>query len=112
MSNIPLEAGDTGKRIFRGLPGNPQNCQKCGAKTRRGTACRLPAERNPRTGRRTRCRLHGGLSTGPRTPEGLARMAAANTRHGRRTKAAKLVRKELRAKLAELKAKTRELVTV
>jgi hypothetical protein len=29
-----------------------------------------------------RCRLHGGKSTGPRTPEGLARMRRANTRHG------------------------------
>ena len=30
-----------------------------------------------------RCRLHGGLSTGPKTPEGRARIAAANTQHGR-----------------------------
>jgi hypothetical protein len=30
-----------------------------------------------------RCRLHGGLSTGPRTPEGLERMRRANTRHGK-----------------------------
>jgi hypothetical protein len=29
-----------------------------------------------------RCRLHGGKSTGPRTPEGLARLAAAHTTHG------------------------------
>jgi hypothetical protein len=29
-----------------------------------------------------RCRLHGGKSTGPRTAEGLARLAAANTTHG------------------------------
>lgn len=33
-------------------------------------------------GRRRR-RLHGGLSTGPRTIEGLARVRQANTRHGR-----------------------------
>jgi uncharacterized membrane protein YccC len=26
--------------------------------------------------------MHGGLSTGPRTPEGRARVSAANTRHG------------------------------
>jgi hypothetical protein len=32
---------------------------------------------------RRRCRLHGGLSTGPTTLEGLARIRAANTRHGR-----------------------------
>jgi hypothetical protein len=29
-----------------------------------------------------RCRLHGGRSTGPTTPEGRARIAAANRRHG------------------------------
>jgi len=30
-----------------------------------------------------RCRLHGGLSTGPKTAEGRARIAAASTRHGK-----------------------------
>ena len=30
-----------------------------------------------------RCRLHGGLSTGPRTLEGIARLRAAHTKHGR-----------------------------
>jgi hypothetical protein len=32
--------------------------------------------------RNGRCRMHGGLSTGPRTAEGLARLRAARTRHG------------------------------
>jgi glucans biosynthesis protein len=32
---------------------------RCGAKTRGGSPCRLPALRG-----RTRCKLHGGLSTG------------------------------------------------
>jgi hypothetical protein len=54
---------------------------KCGAKTRQGTPCQAPAvwdrERDrPRNGR---CRMHGGLSTGPRTPEGR-RVAAENVR--------------------------------
>ena len=31
----------------------------------------------------TRCRNHGGLSTGPRTPEGLERCRKANWKHGR-----------------------------
>ena len=30
-----------------------------------------------------RCRMHGGASTAPRTPEGLARIVAAKTTHGR-----------------------------
>jgi hypothetical protein len=29
-----------------------------------------------------RCRMHGGLSTGPTSPEGLARLAQARTVHG------------------------------
>ena len=55
--------------------------QRCGAKTRRGTACQRPA--NKKNGR---CRLHGGASTGARTEEGLARISAANLRHGKFTK--------------------------
>ena len=50
----------------------------CGAKTRSGTPC----AKFPIQGKR-RCRLHGGLSTGPKTAEGRARIAAANTKHGR-----------------------------
>jgi hypothetical protein len=47
--------------------------QRCGAKTRRGTACQCPA--NKKNGR---CRLHGGASTGAKTEEGRARISAAN----------------------------------
>ena len=56
--------------------------RRCGAKTRDGWMCQ-----NPAIGGRTRCKLHGGRSTGPRTPEGKARVAAAHTKHGRRSKA-------------------------
>ena len=51
-------------------------CARCGARTRAGTPCRSPAMRNGR------CRMHGGLSTGPTSPEGLARLAQARTVHG------------------------------
>jgi hypothetical protein len=44
----------------------------CGAKTRRGTPCQCMSV-NPGG----RCRLHGGLSTGPRTPEGRFRSLRA-----------------------------------
>ena len=40
----------------------------------------------PARGRRCatgRCRMHGGASTGPRTPEGLQRIVKARTVHGR-----------------------------
>ena len=55
--------------------------QRCGAKTRRGTACQRPA--NKKNGR---CRLHGGASTGAKTDEGRVRISAANLRHGKFTK--------------------------
>ena len=56
--------------------------QRCRAKTRKGTPCQ-----NPVVTGRSRCRMHGGKSTGPRTAEGKARAAAAHTKHGRRSKA-------------------------
>ena len=56
--------------------------KRCLAKTRRATLCQKPAIRG-----RGRCQLHGGRSTGPRTAEGKARVVAANTKHGRRSKA-------------------------
>src|ERR1035438_762251 len=57
-------------------PGNPNNAPRCGARTRRGTPCEGPAMRNGR------CRMHGGASTGPRTPEGLDRARRAHWKHG------------------------------
>lgn len=52
---------------------------KCGARCRAGHACRAPAvwARAANAPRNGRCRLHGGLSTGPRTAEGKARIVAA-----------------------------------
>ena len=64
-----------GKRYqFQGLPKwGSRDRQRCGAKLHRKlAACR----RWPVPGR-TRCRLHGGMSTGARTPEGRARVLAA-----------------------------------
>jgi hypothetical protein len=53
---------------------------RCGARTRRGTRCQAPAMRGKK-----RCRLHGGKSTGPRTPEGLERSRKARWKHGLRS---------------------------
>jgi hypothetical protein len=53
-----------------------QSCPRCGARTRACTPCKGPAMPNGR------CRMHGGASTGPRTPEGLQRVARARTTHG------------------------------
>ena len=54
---------------------------RCLAKTRRGTECQRAAYKH-----NGRCALHGGLSTGARTLEGLQRISEANLKHGRRTK--------------------------
>ena len=48
--------------------------QKCAARTRSGTACNRRALANGR------CPNHGGLSSGPKTSEGRARIAAAQRR--------------------------------
>jgi hypothetical protein len=57
-------------------PGDFLAAPRCGARTRAGECCRQPAMRNGR------CRMHGGLSTGPRTAEGRARCASARRTHG------------------------------
>ena len=63
----------------------------------------VPSVRRCRTGR---CRMHGGKSTGPRTPEGLARIRAAQTTHGMRTAEMEQMRKLVR----ELRAGAKRLV--
>ena len=96
MANNNLEKGVT----WRFGPERP--LQRCGAKTRRGTACQKP----PLNGK-TRCRLHGGLSTGPRTAEGKARIAAAHWKHGRRSRAFTEARKQIWADLRAVEARMR-----
>lgn len=54
----------------------------CNAKTRKGTPCQAPPVWNkskdkPRNGR---CKLHGGLSTGPKTEAGKEAIKASNKR--------------------------------
>ena len=60
----------------------------CMQTTRRNTPCQCPAMRN-----RRRCRLHGGPSTGPRTPEGLARSRRARWKHGEYSREARDARR-------------------
>jgi hypothetical protein len=51
--------------------------KRCGAKTRDGNPCINWGMSNGR------CRMHGGKSTGAKTPEGLERIREARTKHGR-----------------------------
>ena len=58
-------------------------CRRCNAMSKRTKVqCGAPAMQG-----KTKCRTHGGLSTGPRTNEGKLRCAQAKTIHGKDTRA-------------------------
>ena len=78
--------------------GDWNNAPRCGAKTRKGTPCRSAAMKNGR------CRMHGGMSTGPRTPEGIERIRAARTKHGRYSAASIAARRAARQAIRELRS--------
>ena len=61
-------------------PGDLSQIRRCGAQTRRGTPCGGSAMRNGG------CRMNGGPSKGPRTPEGLDRSRKARWVHGGRSR--------------------------
>jgi hypothetical protein len=85
--------------------------KRCGAGTKAGTPCQRPAVK--RTGR---CTRHGGKSTGARTAAGLARIAAAQLKHGRLTKEARAEAKRRsqigRQVRAELRAIEKEAIVM
>jgi hypothetical protein len=70
----------------------------CGAKTRRAMTCEAPAVKG-----RRRCRLHGGLSTGPRTAEGRERIRQARTITGFYSASAIAARREAAANYRRLR---------
>jgi hypothetical protein len=71
---------------------------RCGARSKRtGKPCRAAAMPNGR------CKVHGGKSTGPRTPEGLERSRRANWKHGHFSRQTKAERSRLRAAMLALR---------
>jgi hypothetical protein len=75
--------------------GGRVTCTQCNALSKRSRLrCRSPAIKG-----KTKCRIHGGHSSGSKTAKGRASQIAANTKHGRETRA---IRQERSAKLAEL----------
>ena len=75
--------------------GGRVTCTRCNAMSKRTRQrCGNPAIKG-----KTKCKFHGGRSTGSKTPEGKARQIEANTIHGRETRA---IREERSAKIAEL----------
>ena len=81
--------------------GNPSGdflaAPRCAARTRCGGACRQPAMPNGR------CRMHGGLSTGPRTAAGLANSRRARWKHGARSAEIGALRREARLHLRRVR---------
>jgi hypothetical protein len=62
-----------------------------------GCPCQGPAMGNGR------CRVHGGLSTGPRTPQRLERSRRANWKHGYYAVEARFARHEARKSIRLLR---------
>lgn len=92
MNEEPTDNATRRGRLKNGNPGGDMSkAPRCGAKTRAGTPCQQAAMRGKR-----RCRMHGGGCTGPRTPEGMARMRASKIKHGLKTKDAIELRKLIR----------------
>ena len=79
-------------------PGDFSSAPRCGATTRQGSACQCPAMLNGR------CRLHGGISTGPKTAKGIERIRRALTKHGRYSTAAIAERRCVQAHIKKSRA--------
>ena len=76
--------------------GGRVTCTQCNAMSKRTRQrCQAPAIKG-----KTKCRFHGGKSTGAKTAEGRAKIAEAHTVHGRETRAK---RRERSIGLAELR---------
>jgi hypothetical protein len=76
-------------------PGDFSLAPRCGAMTRRRTACQAPAMKNGR------CRMHGGTSSGPKTRAGIESIRQRLTKHGKYSAAAIAERRYVRALLSE-----------
>ena len=82
------------------IAGGRITCTQCQARSKRtGQQCRAPAAKG-----KTKCRFHGGASSGARTPEGKQRSAAAKTVHGRETRSKRRERSLASVRLAQWEA--------
>jgi hypothetical protein len=75
-------------------------CQRCLAKSKRTKLqCRSPASKG-----KTKCRFHGGPSTGPKTEAGRLRCGEVKIIHGRETRSIRSERRQAIARLQALEA--------
>ncbi len=78
--------------------GGKIKCKRCQARSsRKKQQCGKPALRGKNV-----CVTHGGLSTGPRTPEGIKRIQDAHWKHGKETKKARAEQREISLMLQRL----------
>ena len=72
LKNKLMASGMFEYETYKYMPSLPPEFHdlRCGAKTRAGTPCRMKSIYS-----NSRCKLHGGLSTGPRSLEGKAKVA-------------------------------------
>src|SRR5262245_14917148 len=99
MSNEPVERELIERvRVRLDALAKANAAPRCGARSKRtGKPCRAAAMPNGR------CKVHGGKSTGPRTPEGLERSRRANWKHGYYSREAKAERSRVRAAIIALR---------
>ena len=73
-------------------------CIQCSAKSKRsGDRCRAPAVSG-----KSVCRMHGGKSIGPRTPEGKAALAARFLVHGTQTRRLRSLHREYMGEIKQI----------
>jgi hypothetical protein len=82
------------------MAGEKMLCVRCTARSSRtGLQCGRLALKSSKT---QKCQFHGGWSTGPKTAEGKARIAARHTDHGQETRAKRAERSAASARLSQL----------
>ena len=73
--------------------------KRCLARTRNGGQCQCPAMKG-----KARCRIHGGLSTGPRTKDGKEKVRQSVLKNGYYTKDAIENRRRIVEEIADIEA--------
>jgi len=75
-------------------------CPRCQARSKRTKQqCRAPASKG-----KTKCRFHGGASTGPKTEAGRLRCGEVKIIHGRETRSIRAERSQAIGRLQALEA--------
>lgn len=89
-----------GKALYLVTAGGKIKCLRCTAKSSRTKQqCGRPALKSSKT---QKCQFHGGRSSGPKTPEGKARIAASHTVHGEDSKSVRAERSAASGRISRL----------